>query len=189
MPITPFHLGPGALVKAAAPRHFSFTVFAFSQGLIDLEPIGFFIFTGAPIHAYLHTYLGALPVFLVSWWAGRPVGEWALRVWNAWLSPEQARWLGYQPKISTKAAGIGAFIGAYSHVAIDSIMHGDLEPFAPFSPASPWLHLVSLETLHLACVAAGIIAGLFVLRWLELNGRSSVTGNALKGEGRKGRSA
>ena len=37
MPITPFHLGPGALVKSIVPRCFSFTVFAisqaFSQGL------------------------------------------------------------------------------------------------------------------------------------------------------------
>jgi len=170
MPITPFHFGPGALIKAAAPRHFSFTVFAFSQVLIDLEPIGFFVFTGAPIHPWLHTYLGATLVFLASWRTGPPVCEWALRVWNAWLNPSQARWLAYEPRISMKAAGAGAFIGAYSHVAIDSIMHGDMEPFAPFSAAAPWLHAVQLETLHLACVAAGIIGltGLIVIRWREL---------------------
>jgi hypothetical protein len=171
VPITPFHFGPGAVVKAAAPRHFSFTVFAFSQGLIDLEPIGFFIFTGAPIHPYLHTYLGATLVFLASWWLGRPVGEWALRVWNAWLSPAQARWLGYEPHIPIPAAGLGAFIGAYSHVAIDSIMHGDMEPFAPLSPASPWLHIISVEALHWLCVLAGVagVAGLLILRWRELH--------------------
>jgi membrane-bound metal-dependent hydrolase YbcI (DUF457 family) len=170
MPITPFHFGPGALVKAAAPRHFSFTVFAFSQVLIDLETIGFFVFTGAPIHPYLHTYLGATLVFLASWWAGPPVCERVLRLWNAWLSPAQARWLAQEPRISVKAAGAGAFIGACSHVAIDSIMHGDMEPFAPFSAASPWLHAVELGTLHLACIAAGIVgvAGLIVIRWREL---------------------
>ena len=170
MPITPFHFGPGAAVKAVAPRHFSFTVFAFSQVLIDLEPIGFFIFTGAPIHPYLHTYLGATLVFLASWWLGRPVGEWALRVWNAWLNPAQARWLAYEPRVSIQAAGVGAFIGAYSHVAIDSIMHGDMEPFAPVSAASPWLHIVSVDTLHWLCVLAGVIGigGLALLRWREL---------------------
>ncbi|HET9405563.1 MAG TPA: hypothetical protein VFO57_13380 [Burkholderiales bacterium] len=174
MPITPFHFGPGALVKAAVPRHFSFMVFAFSQALIDLEPIGFFLFTGDPVHPYLHTYLGATLIFIASWWAGRPVGEWALRLWNAWLSPAQARWLACEPGISLKAAGTGAFIGAYSHVAIDSIMHGDMEPFAPFSGASPWHLIVSLETLHLACIAAGIlgVAGLLALRWLELRQNS-----------------
>lgn len=172
MPITPFHLGPGGLVKALAPRHFSFMVFAFSQALIDLEPIGFFVFTGDPIHPYLHTYVGATLVFLASWWAGPPVCRWALRVWNAWLSPAQARWLAYEPVISRTAAGTGAFVGAYSHVAIDSIMHGDMEPFAPFSSATPWLLLVSVETLQWLCVAAGIagVAGLLFLRWLELKG-------------------
>ncbi|HUF81791.1 MAG TPA: hypothetical protein VMN03_11685, partial [Burkholderiales bacterium] len=116
-------------------------------------------------------------VFLASWWGGPPVCRWALRAWNAGLSPAQARWLAYEPGISTKAAGAGAFIGAYSHVAIDSIMHGDMEPFAPFTAASPWLHAVQLETLHLACVAAGLIGvtGLFVIRWLELK-RSSAGG-------------
>ena len=114
MPITPFHLGPGGLVKALAPRHFSFTVFAFSQALIDLEPIGFFFFTGDPVHPYLHTYLGATLVFLASWWAGPPVCRWALRAWNAWLSPAQARWLGVEPVISRTEAVTGAFIGAYS---------------------------------------------------------------------------
>jgi len=170
VPITPFHFGPGAVVKAVAPRHFSFTVFAFSQALIDLEPIGFFLVTGDPIHPYLHTYLGATLVFLASWWAGRPVGEWALRVWNAWLSPAQARWLAYEPRISTMAAGTGAFIGAYSHVAIDSIMHGDMLPFAPFSDATPWLLVVSVETLQWLCVLAGVlgVAVLLFRRWREI---------------------
>jgi membrane-bound metal-dependent hydrolase YbcI (DUF457 family) len=170
MPITPFHLGPGALVKAAAPRHFSFTVFAFSQVLIDFEPIGFFLLTGDPVHPYLHTYLGASLVFLASWWAGRPACEWALRVWNAWLSPAQARWLAYESRISAQAAGTGAFAGAYSHVAIDSIMHGDMEPFAPLSTATPWLLVVPVETLQWLCVLAGIIgaAGLLVIRRREL---------------------
>jgi hypothetical protein len=177
VPITPFHFGPGAAVKAVAPRHFSFTVFAFSQILIDLEPVGFFLFTGDPIHPYLHTYLGATLVFLASWKAGRAVCEWTLRTWNAWLSPAQARWLGYEVTVPERAAAVGAFVGAYSHVAIDSIMHVDMLPFAPFSAARPWLHAVSVDVLHLLCIAAGIIgvAGLLFLRWLQLRANSSRT--------------
>ena len=177
MPITPFHFGPGAAVKAVTPRSFSFTVFAFSQMLIDVEPVGFFLFTGDPTHPYLHTYLGATVVFLASWKAGRPVCEWALRTWNAWLSPAQARWLAYEAKISERAAAVGALVGAYSHVAMDSIMHADMLPFAPFSNARPWLHVVSVDTLHLLCIGAGIIgvAWLLVLRWLQLRAKSSET--------------
>lgn len=166
MPITPFHLGPGALVKSIAPRHFSFTVFAFSQALIDLEPIGFFLVTGDPVHPYLHTLLGAAFVFLASWLGGRPGCEWALRWWNRQLSPAQARWLGVEPAIRTIPAAVGAFVGAYSHVAIDSIMHVDVKPFAPFSQASPLLQFVSIDALHWLCVLAGI-AGIAVLALLR----------------------
>jgi hypothetical protein len=37
MPFTPYHFGPGALVKAIMPRHFSFTVFCFAQIVTDFE--------------------------------------------------------------------------------------------------------------------------------------------------------
>lgn len=43
MPFTPFHFGPGATVKAMAGQHFSFTVFAFTQVAIDLEPLYFML--------------------------------------------------------------------------------------------------------------------------------------------------
>jgi len=170
VPITPFHFGPGAAVKAVAPRHFSFTVFAFSQVLIDLEPVGFYLFTGDPIHPYLHTYAGATLVFVASGWAGQPACERALRAWNAWLSPAQALWLSCETRISARAAVIGAFVGAYSHVAIDSIMHADMQPFAPFSGTRPWLHVVSVENLHLLCVLAGVlgVAVLLFRRWREI---------------------
>ena len=42
MPVTPFHLGPGIALKSVAPRHFSFTIFAFTQILIDLEALYYF---------------------------------------------------------------------------------------------------------------------------------------------------
>jgi hypothetical protein len=43
MPFTPFHFGPGATIKAMAGQHFSFTVFAFTQLAIDLEPLYFML--------------------------------------------------------------------------------------------------------------------------------------------------
>ena len=173
MPFTPLHFGPGFALKSVSGRWFSVTVFCFAQVLIDLEP-GWFMLQGSDyIHRFLHTYLGATLVFVVSWWAGRPVGEWALRVWNAWLSPAQARWLAYESRIPWSAAGAGAFVGAYSHVAIDSIMHGDMEPFAPLWAGNPSLLVVSVETLQWICVAAGVIAVaiLAFLRWQALKGK------------------
>ena len=170
MPITPFHFGPGAALKAAAPGNFSFTVFAFSQVLIDLEPVTLWIFTGDPAHPVLHTYLGALAVALLSVWPGRRVCEWALRVWNSRMSPAQARWLAFAPSIGLREALTGAFLGAYSHVFIDSFMHGDLYPLAPFSQAGQLVQIVSIETLQWILVGFGV-AGLAALALLRSRGR------------------
>ena len=60
-------------------------------------------------------------------------------------------------------------LGVYSHVALDSLMHADIRPFAPFSQANPLYQLVSLSTLHLGCVLAG--AGGLLLLGLRLLAR------------------
>ena len=170
MPITPFHLGPGALFKALAPRYFSFTVFAFSQFLIDLEPGFFWIARGEPVHPYLHTYLGALPVAVLSVWPGRRICEWVLRWWNSRLDEAQARWLAVLPRIGLREAIAGAFLGAYSHVALDSLMHSDMRPLAPFSLAGRMDGIVSVDSLHLFCVVTGAL-GVAILVLLALRRR------------------
>lgn len=45
MPITPFHLIAIAPIKAIAPRKFSWSAFALTNILIDLEPITLFLIT------------------------------------------------------------------------------------------------------------------------------------------------
>lgn len=157
MPFTPFHFGPGATVKAMAGQHFSFTVFAFTQVAIDLEPLYFMLLDEDPLHRFFHTYVGATVVALVSILIGRPICGWALRVWNSWLSPAQARWLAIPPTISLASAAIAAFIGAYSHIALDSIMHADMRPLAPFVESNSLLGVASIDDLHGICVIAGLV--------------------------------
>jgi hypothetical protein len=170
MPFTPFHFGPGAAIKAALGRRFSFTVFAFSQVLIDVEPGIRMLVDADELHPHLHTYAGATAVALLSGWPGKPVCEWALRLWNRKLSPGQARWLGVDPAIPAGAVWSGAIIGAYSHIVLDSIMHADMRPLAPFSTANRLLHLISIADLHLLCIVLGAagVAVLAALRWRKL---------------------
>ncbi len=164
MPFTPFHFGPGLALKSVTGRWFSFTVFCLAQVLIDLEP-GWYMLAGAdPLHRFFHTYLGATLAGIVAMTAGKPLCEWALRLWNARLSPAQARWLGAPNAIPWTAACSGGLIGAWSHVALDSLMHADLRPFAPFSPSNALLSLVDIDALYAACAAAGA-AGLGVFLW------------------------
>ena len=56
MPVTPFHFGPGAAVKAAIPRHFSFTVFCFAQVVTDCETAYHMLRHEYPLHRWMHTY-------------------------------------------------------------------------------------------------------------------------------------
>ena len=59
MPFTPFHFGPGLLIKGIAPRHVSVTAFVAANVAIDLESL-YNLQRGAwPIHTHLHTFLGA----------------------------------------------------------------------------------------------------------------------------------
>ena len=55
---------------------------------------------------------------------------------------------------------ISAFIGTYSHIFIDSIMHSDVMPFLPFSTASPLHGIISIEALHVWCVVSALVGGL-----------------------------
>lgn len=157
MPFTPFHFGPGAAVKAVAPRHFSFTMFVFTNVVIDVEPLYFMATGDWPIHRFAHTYLGATAVAIACFLAGRPVCAWALRLWNSRLSEVQARWLRVEPRIDALPAATGVLIGGWSHVLLDSLMHSDVEPLAPFAPGNSLLQLVTLLQLELICVVSGVL--------------------------------
>lgn len=163
MPITPFHFGPATAVKAAIPNKFSFVAFGLSQLIIDMEPL-FYMSQGLwPIHRFFHTYVGATLVAVLVATLGRPVCEWLLRLWNGRLSVGQKIWLGLDPKISLSAAALGALFGGYSHVLLDSIMHADMRPFAPFSNHNSLLLVISIENLYILCTIFGILGGATLL--------------------------
>ena len=164
MPFTPFHFGAGLALRSLTGEWFSFMVFCFVQVLIDLEP-GWYMLRGEDeIHRFFHTYAGSTVAAVVGALAGRPLCQWLLRQWNARLSPAQARWLGVAPAISWTAACTGALAGAWSHVFLDSFMHADMRPFAPWRADNALLFAIHVDTLYLSCALAGV-AGLAVLLW------------------------
>jgi membrane-bound metal-dependent hydrolase YbcI (DUF457 family) len=82
---------------------------------------------------------------------------WAIRVWNGRLSESQARWLAVEPHVAPLPAAIGTATGAWSHVLLDSLMHSDMQPLAPFSAESGMIHLVTIAQLELFCVLTGAL--------------------------------
>jgi membrane-bound metal-dependent hydrolase YbcI (DUF457 family) len=49
-------------------------------------------------------------------------------------------------------------IGGWSHVFLDSLMHADLRPLAPFSDTNAMLDLISVDKLHIACLWSFVAA-------------------------------
>jgi membrane-bound metal-dependent hydrolase YbcI (DUF457 family) len=150
MPLTPFHFGPGALLHAVAPRHVSFWAFVAANVLIDVESLINLVQRRHPVHAFFHTYVGAtlvLAFIVLGWWAVR-----------RWLAPG----MPWARDLTVAKVGLGAALGAYSHVLLDSVMHADIRPMAPFTAGNGLLATVSLGDLHGACVVAGLVGLLIV---------------------------
>lgn len=151
MPLTPFHFGLGAAIHSVAPKRMSFLAFCAANCVIDCEPFYYIITDNPPLHRFFHTAIGAaivaaITVLLYSaccWFANR-----------FWL-PDLFEW----KKLKCSSVVVGAILGAYTHIFLDSIMHHDMRPFAPFSDENPLLFAISIDTLHLACVAAGVLGG------------------------------
>lgn len=163
MPITPFHFGPAAAIKAAAPRHFSFTMFVLTNVVIDVEPLYYMVTGDWPIHRFAHTYLGATVVAVACLLAGRPACSWALRLWNSRLNEAQARWLGVEARIAAVPAAGGALLGAWTHVLLDSLMHPDMDPLSPFAKGNDLLLAVTLGQLELFCIVTGALGAAILL--------------------------
>ena len=174
MPITPFHFGPAVAAKAISPGYFSFLVFGFTQLVIDAEPAYFIARGDWPIHRFFHTYLGATVAAVFAVALGRPLGELVIGVWNRRLRPSLRSRLEVAPRIPLIAAASGAFLGAYSHILLDSVMHSDIRPFSPWSDRNGVLGLMSIGQLYLLCSGFALLGG--ILKLLVLS-RRRVTAN------------
>lgn len=154
MPFTPIHMGPGLLIKSVMQRSFSLMVFGWSQIVMDIQPLAVMLTGQSHVHDFTHTYLGALLVAIVAALSGKYLAELGLRM----LDRTQHLPIRWQVALGS------AIIGTYSHVLLDSLMHTDIEPFAPWSLNNPLLGWLTIDHLHLLCVGAGLLGlGLYPL--------------------------
>jgi len=150
MPFTPLHMGPGLLVKALMQGAFSLMVFGWAQIVMDVQPLLVMITGEGHLHGFTHTYLGATLLAVFSAATGKYLSEFGLRLIgrNEFLP---IRW---------PVAAISAFIGTFSHVLLDSVMHADVQPFWPISVANGLLGEVSIQALHWFCIGAGVLGAI-----------------------------
>lgn len=143
MPFTPFHFGPGSLIKSLLRKHFSFSIFIISQIIIDLETLKNILSGSARLHTFFHTFLGVtllIPLLAI-------VGKYLFQILASKFSK-----VG---KVSWSMSFISSAIGFYSHILLDAVMHRDLMPFAPFSTSNPFLGLISVSVLYHFCLLTG----------------------------------
>lgn len=168
MPFTPFHMGAGLALKAVAGRHFSVLTFGIAQVAMDIEPLVGMLRGAAVLHGPTHTYLGAVPIALATAvlapWLCRPL----LKRWNQEVTHYRAPWLAEDERWKPRTVLLSALAGTWSHVLLDSVMHADITPWAPWTDANGLYAWIPLPTLHALCVAgmAGGAAAWMLGRWL-----------------------
>jgi hypothetical protein len=163
MPITPFHLGIGALAKGAIPSRVSFVAFVASQVVIDCETAYYIVTRQWPLHRWAHTFALGLPL-------GAAVGFGVWLTASAWRRGPLRR----LPAAETARgpALLGGAIGGLTHPLLDGIMHTDIAPLRPFVEHNPLLGIFGLGALHMLCVLAGLLGiGLMTLRRQSRDGQ------------------
>jgi hypothetical protein len=163
MPFTPFHMGPGCAIKAVAGQSFSLTVFGFAQVAMDVQPLIHMLRGEGILHGISHTYFAGTLIALFSVFFGRPLCQMILKFWKPPAEDLLMTWLRGDPVIRWPAACSGAFVGTYSHVFIDSMIHADVQPFAPFAEGNPMAGWVPFGAMHVLCLGIGILGCLGLL--------------------------
>lgn len=156
MPFTPLHMGPGLLIKSALRGSFSLMVFGWAQVVMDIQPLVVMLTGKGELHGITHTWLGATVLALVAAPSGKYLGSFGLRLIRR---PE------FLP-IGWVTAFASAFIGTWSHVLLDAIMHADLIPGWPMGEGNALRGWISMEALHVFCLAS---AALGTAAWLAVD--------------------
>lgn len=158
-------MGPALVIKAAGGRHFSVLVFGIAQVAMDIEPLIGIIKGWDVLHGWTHTVLGATLIGIAVFFLAPPLCNWILRRWNRELEYHKLHWLRSPEPVTRLAAASGAFVGTWSHVFLDGLMHADMLPLRPWSADNALLGLMSIDGLYLACFISGLIGAVL---WFAL---------------------
>ena len=158
MPATPYHFGPGLLIKAAAPRQFSMAAYSLTQVVIDIESGYYLMHKELPIHREVHTFLmgGLIGVFcglVVS-----RIGPWLSR-------PRDVVGEALAAEYRLSVAVLSGVFGGLLHPVLDGIIYRDIRPFRPFSAANPLYGLVSARMVYEFCVVTALVGAALLLAW------------------------
>ncbi len=136
MPITPFHLGPALLMAVLFRGRVSAGSLLIGSVVLDVQPF-VVLFLGMPfaLHGLSHTY--AVAALIAA----------ALALTMHLLRRE------HLPSLY-----LGALLGTWSHVLLDSLLYEDMTPLFPFE-SNPLLYILTPGQVYLLCTLAFPLAG------------------------------
>ena len=118
------------------------------QIVMDIQPLIVMISGVGHLHGFSHTYMGATLLAVFSGLTAKYLAEIGLLVLK--LNSQRP------VKIAWWVIFLSAFIGTYSHIILDSIMHSDVVPFYPFTKSNAFLGIISIPALHQLCLYSGL---------------------------------
>jgi hypothetical protein len=158
MPFTPYHFGPGLLVKAALRDRFSFAAYALAEVVIDTEVLINIIQRRRPLHGKLHTLVGAVATGLVIGIALHLVGRYLL---NSYPKLKQKKWLHIE--FALPATLLGGVMSGIGGSLLDALMHADVELFWPFYTGNPLIDATDANIIYIGCILSAIVGALILL--------------------------
>jgi membrane-bound metal-dependent hydrolase YbcI (DUF457 family) len=172
MPFTPYHFGPGLLVKGIAARWYSWTAFIAAQVVIDCETLYYLSRQEYPLHRKLHTLIGAAVAGLATAAALLGIRWLARRAAPQLVDTLRLSRPSIQAESSTVGILVGGFVGGVSHPLLDGLMHMDIKPFLPWTDRNPLLEVIGVEALHQGCEITGVIGLVLMGIWLYVESRA-----------------
>jgi len=162
-------MGLGIVIKLLLQGSFSLMVFGWTQIIMDLQPLFVLISGEGHLHGFSHTYVGASLLAVFSAVTGKHLSEWGLRYLGipGYSAIQIAWWVVFA----------SAFIGSFSHVALDSLMHPDIQPLFPFLDTNALLGIISISTLYKICIYSGLIGGVLYLGTRAVLAKKPFVGN------------
>lgn len=163
-------MGPGMLVKAILQGFFSLIIFGWAQLLMDIQPVLAVVTGKGQLHGFSHTYIGATLIAIVSVLTGKWIYQLIMAFVRKDFTDYQKKLFDVPRELTLRVCIISAFIGTYSHVLLDSLMHADIEPFYPVNLKNDISSLLSIEAIYKLCVYTGLLGLVifFSLRTVKL---------------------
>jgi membrane-bound metal-dependent hydrolase YbcI (DUF457 family) len=141
VPFTPFHLGPALLFGLALSSIFDLITLLIASVIPDVEPFFIILFNlSAPSHGFFHSYVGSsILAILVAV---------VVYLFRDVLTKIMLKFRVSQ-KFFFKNILFTSFVGVYSHVFLDSLLYGEMNPLYPLQ-GNPFVGITPTYTAYIA---------------------------------------